>query len=218
MQTAAGYDTTTLWSDLHNADLTEIDATHLTFEIGGRTILVDAKDLTWTGSIGDGDVELTGGLIKGFMSPIFWAELLDVVRFNIPAETFEAAVKIPTPAALDTFSPSMPTTAWAARRRRLSGGDLADVIDTGGGADIVHAGEGKDIIRIRDNAAWAIDGGGGIDTVALSGAFDLGIAPAGQTATNIEIFDLNITDTNSIWIEPEVPVQRQRGPCAAHPR
>jgi VCBS repeat-containing protein len=204
VRTSAGYDTTSLWSDLHIGSLIQIDPTHLTFENGGKTIIVDGKDLTWTGSPLGGDTVLTGGLIKGFHVSESSGQLLDVVRYNIVASSFDDEVKAATSAGLDTiFSKYAYDSTGGFGDDVLSGGNLADVIVTGGGADIVHAGGDNDIIRIQDNAAWTIDGGNGIDTIALSGAFDLGGAAAGYTATNIEIFDLNITDINSIRVEPE---------------
>ena len=212
VRTSAGYDTTALWSDLFdgisdgtlNGTLTEIDATHLTFENNGKTIVVDAKDLEWTGSLDDNDVVLIDGLIKGFHVSDGLGPLLDVVRYSIPAATFNAAADNFNRGALDAvFAEYAYDSTGGSGADELSGGNLVDYIDTGGGADIVHAGDGNDVITIRDNAAWYIDGGDGIDTIKLSAAFDLVGAPVGQTATDIEIFDLNNTDANSIRIEPE---------------
>ena len=202
--TPNGYDTSTLWSDLHNGELTAIDATHLTIEIGDRIIVVDAKDLQWTGSI-PGDVTLTGGLIKGFhVFDSFGTPLLDATRFNIPAADIDAAVQSPDPQALDALLAAYEyDSAGGAGPDVLAGGNLADYIDTGGGADTIVAGDGNDVITIHDNAAWNIDGGAGIDIVKLDGAFDLVASSEGQGATGIEIIDLNTTGANAIMIEPE---------------
>ena len=204
VRTSSGYDTTTLWSDLHNGTLTEIDATHLTIENNGKSIVVDAKDLAWTGSIAGDDVVLTSGLIKGFHVSDGLGPLLDVVRYSIPAATFDAAVQYPIgPGALDAvFAAYGYDSTGGSGADQLSGGNLDDFIDTGRGADIVYAGDGNDVITIRDNAAWNIDGGDGIDTIKVSGAFDLVGRPVGQNATNIEIFDLNKTGAVTFTIDP----------------
>ena len=211
VRTSAGYDTTTLWSDLFdgasdgilNGTLTEIDATHLTFENNGKTIVVDAKDLEWTGSLDGNDVVLIDGLIKGFHVSDSLGPLLDVVRYSIPAATFNAAVDNFNRGALDAvFAEYGYDSTGGSGADQLFGGNLVDYIDTGGGPDIVHAGEGNDVVTVRDNSAWYVDGGDGIDTIALPDGLDLG-APVGQTAIDIEIFDLNTTNANTIRIEPE---------------
>ena len=85
----------------------------------------------------------------------------------------------------------------------LTGGILADEIDTGGGADVVHADEGNDIVTIHGNGPWTIDGGDGVDTIRLSGAFSLDGSQGAQNAASIEVFDLNKTAANTIVIDPE---------------
>ncbi|MDB5581028.1 MAG: hypothetical protein JWR80_6204, partial [Bradyrhizobium sp.] len=206
VQTADGYDTTTLRDDLKYGIITDIDSTCVTVQNGGRTILIDAKELTWSGTVEEENVTLTGGLIKGFHVSDSSVPVFDAVRFNIPAADLDEAVGNSTSTAFDdTLKEYAYDSLGGSGPDVFRGGDLADYIDTGGGADTVTAGNGNDVVTIRDNTAWKIDGGAGIDTIRLDGAFNLTASPEEQNATSIEIVDLknNSAYANTIVVEPE---------------
>lgn len=198
-----GYDTTTLWDDLHDGNITAISSTHITVVNGGRTVEIDAKGLTFI-DLGGGDYVLTGGLIKGFHVSGPSGPLFDAVRYNLPAAASAAVIGSSDSVAFANMLAEYGYDSHgSAGADVLLGGDLTDYFDTGGGADIIVAGEGNDVITIQDNAAWDIDGGDGVDTVKLSGAFNLAAGPEGQNLTNIEIIDLNRTHANTIVVQPE---------------
>ena len=118
------------------------------------------------------------------MSPIRRAPLFDATRYNLPAATARRSGGQSRLRPRSTpCSPSMAMTATAAPAPTCCWAAIWPIIlDTGGGADTIVAGDGNDVITISDNAAWNIDGGDGIDTVRLSGAFNLAAAPEGQNA------------------------------------
>lgn len=204
VRTADGYDTTTLWNDLHYGDITSIDETHITVVNEGRTIEIDAKGLIFD-DLGDGEYSISGGLIKGFhVSGPSGAPLFDAVRYNLPAGLLDEAVDNPDSTEFDGMLAAYGYDSHGSIGLDvLRGGDLVDYFDAGGDADNIDAGKGNDVITISDNAAWNIDGGDGVDTVRLSGAFNLAAGPEGQNLTNIEIIDLNRTHANAIVVEPE---------------
>ena len=84
-------------------------------------------------------------------------------------------------------------------------GNLGDDTLTGnGGADVLRGGMGDDRIEISDANFKKIDGGGGQDTLALSGAFDLDLTGISNLLLeSIEAIDLNDTDANLLTLSPE---------------
>ncbi|MDP3078720.1 VCBS domain-containing protein [Bradyrhizobium sp.] len=202
VHTTEGYDTTTLWNDLYNGTITAIDETHITVVNDGRTIEIDAKDLMFT--LGSGEYSIDSGLIKGFHVTGPSGPLFDAVRYNLPAGLLDAAVDSHDSTEFDNMLAEYGHDSHGSVGADvLRGGDLVDYFDTGGGADTIVAGGGNDVVTISDNAAWNIDGGDGVDTVKLSGAFNLAAGPEGQNLTSIEIVDLNTTDANAVIVEPE---------------
>ena len=76
-----------------------------------------------------------------------------------------------------------------------------DTIIGGGGADIVLGGVGKDRIVVSDLTFRLIDGGGGSDTLALSGAdMPLNLSAALPFLRSIETIDLTGTGNNSVML------------------
>ena len=206
VQTADGYDTTTLWADLHNGNLSVIDehGADVVTADGLRTIHIDAKNLTADTDEMSGTTVLTGGLIKGFHVSDSSGALFDETGFNISAASFESAIDA-SDASL--FSSILRTYAYningGPAADVLRGGDLADRIDGGGGADVVEAGGGNDLIVVSSNAAWNIDGGTGIDTLQVNeNTANVWLQGPSQQAHNIEIFDLNKTTAATFFIDP----------------
>jgi hypothetical protein len=61
-----------------------------------------------------------------------------------------------------------------------------------GGADVFRGGEGNDRIEIGDAGFLDVDGGTGLDTLAVMGDFELDLTAIGEgKVTGIEIIDLN---------------------------
>ena len=79
-----------------------------------------------------------------------------------------------------------------------------DTLQSNGGADVLRAGGGDDLVEISDAGFVKIDGGGGQDTLALSGAVDLDLTTISNSAIElIEAIDLNTTDANTLTLNPE---------------
>ena len=75
----------------------------------------------------------------------------------------------------------------------LIGSSSADTISALGGADVLRSGSGDDTLILTSNEFRAIDGGGGTDTVKLSGSninLDL-TSHAAEAWQGIEVIDLN---------------------------
>lgn len=78
---------------------------------------------------------------------------------------------------------------------RLIGAAGADTLSGGGGADVIRAGAGDDRVTIADTAYRSVDGGGGVDTLALGDVprlLDLraGVVPGQGELTGFEVIDL----------------------------
>ena len=84
-------------------------------------------------------------------------------------------------------------------------GNLGDDTLVGnGGADVLRGGMGDDRIEISDASFKKIDGGGGQDTLALSGAFNLDLTGISNLLLeSIEAIDLNDADANALTLNPE---------------
>ena len=228
VRTDSGYDTRSLWADLHDGFITEIDANHIKLEVRAngeetgaviKVIVVDAAALTWTmgGAQGDETI-LTGGTITGVH--VFDASgtvpLLDFTNLNMhatidqgrpgfyeavgPAGSSEAFVELFQYRAFDVHG--------GAGVDVLYGGLFNDRIDTGGnpaveGGDTVFAGGGNDLILIHDDNNWGINGGEGIDTVRFVGEIHTGQGSGNSTASSIEVIDLNTTHADTLLIDGE---------------
>ncbi|MGV3548637.1 Ig-like domain-containing protein [Rhizobium sp.] len=62
------------------------------------------------------------------------------------------------------------TLSGTSAAETLIGGRGADILSGGGGADVLIGGNGSDVISIADASFARIRGGGGVDTLAFSGA------------------------------------------------
>ncbi len=81
-----------------------------------------------------------------------------------------------------------------AAAENLIGGISNDILNGEGGEDTYHSGAGDDIIILSDLDFRLVDGGGGIDTLVLSGSnmvLDLSDRTVFSRITDIEIIDLN---------------------------
>ena len=79
-----------------------------------------------------------------------------------------------------------------------------DTLQGNGGPDILRAGGGDDRIEISDASFIKVDGGGGQDTLALSGALNLDLTTlANLSIESIEVIDLNSTSANTLTLDPE---------------
>lgn len=207
---AAGVDTSleTLWTNLHNGDFDSASSTNITLSLNGQTFVIEGENLTF---VQNGNVHVvTGGTVTGLhvsdsSIPASPVPLFDATGYNIDAVAFYNSVV--TASDSTDFSNLLGNynyqTTGGTGPDKLFGGSLADVIDTGGSADIVNAGAGNDVIVIHDNSSWQIDGGTGINTLQLAGAFDMVGDSPGQLLNNIEIVDLNKTDANKINVDPQ---------------
>lgn len=84
----------------------------------------------------------------------------------------------------------------------LVSGQGDDTLNGGGGHDVFRAGEGDDRIEVPGTDFFRIDGGGGVDTIAVMGSnitFDFSLLQA-DAVRGIEVFDLTGTGSNSLII------------------
>ena len=83
-------------------------------------------------------------------------------------------------------------------------GNLGNDTLISGSADVLRAGEGDDRVEITDLSFFKIDGGGGQDTLAVTGALDLDLTQLSNSAIkSVEAIDLNSTDANTLTLNPE---------------
>lgn len=84
-----------------------------------------------------------------------------------------------------------------------------DVMDTGGGFDVVYAGPGDDYISVNDTYFRRLDGGSGLDVLALEGyngqAWDLTTLSPGQRLRNLEFlvsegYGSNVLTLNAVTV------------------
>ncbi len=95
------------------------------------------------------------------------------------------------------------TTTGTAAAEMLIGGAANDVLTGGGGGDVFHAGAGNDRLVVADLAFRLADGGGGTDTLALSGAgqtLDLSNVLVAAKLEGIERIDLAGSGDNSLFV------------------
>ena len=95
------------------------------------------------------------------------------------------------------------TTTGTAAAEMLIGGVSNDVLTGGGGGDAFHAGAGNDRLVVADLAYRLADGGGGTDTLALSGAgmtLDLSDVMVAAKLEGIERIDLAGSGDNTLVV------------------
>lgn len=89
-----------------------------------------------------------------------------------------------------------PGTAADGAANLLTGTAKGDYLDGRGGADSLDGGDGNDVLVVPDLRFQRADGGGGTDTLVLSGEqLTLDLASLGAKLKNLEIIDLNGANT-----------------------
>ena len=86
----------------------------------------------------------------------------------------------------------------------LIGGAGDDTLSGGGGADSIRGGAGDDMLSVGDLAFRSVDGGGGTDTLGLSGSgltLDLTDRIQASKVTGIEAIDLTGTGDNTLILD-----------------
>ncbi|OQW54601.1 MAG: hypothetical protein A4S14_14945 [Proteobacteria bacterium SG_bin9] len=231
VRTNSGYDTRSLWADMHDGFITEIDGSHIKLEVREdglengavtKVIVIDAVGLTTNPAnpvLPIDDIALTGGTITGIH--VFDASgtvpLLDFTNLNMHATIdqgrpgFYEAVgpdSSSSEAFVELFQYRAFDVSGGTGADNLYGGQFNDRIDTGGNlaveqGDTVQAGAGNDLILIRDDNNWNIDGGEGIDTVRFVGEIHTGQGSGNSGGSDIEYIDLNTTHPDSVMIDGE---------------
>jgi len=95
------------------------------------------------------------------------------------------------------------TTTGTAAAEILIGGRGADILTGKGGGDVFHAGAGNDRLVVADLTFRLADGGGGTDTLALSGAglmLDLSNLLVAARLESIERIDLTGSGNNTLIV------------------
>ncbi|MFN4017796.1 MAG: M10 family metallopeptidase C-terminal domain-containing protein [Reyranella sp.] len=95
------------------------------------------------------------------------------------------------------------TTVGTAAAEILTGGRGKDMLTGGGGGDVFHAGAGDDRLVVKDLTFRLVDGGTGIDTLALGGtglSLDLTKRLVAGKLEGIERIDLSGTGNNTLIV------------------
>ena len=104
---------------------------------------------------------------------------------------------------LRVYGPAALTLTGNAFNNYLIGGVGGDTLVGGGGADVLHGGDGDDRLVVSDASFLLVDGGTGLDTLALDGAgltLDLANPAAAVKLEGIERIDLAGTGNNTLTI------------------
>jgi Ca2+-binding RTX toxin-like protein len=97
--------------------------------------------------------------------------------------------------------PNNDTLMGNANSERMLGGIGHDTLIGGGGADVLYGGAGNDVLSIADLGFLRLDGGSGLDTLALSGSgFNLNLANHRSLIQGMERIDLSGSGNNTLSV------------------
>lgn len=185
----------------------------------GRIYAIPTTNLEIEDGENPGEPTLIGGTITGLhiIDEETGEWLLSVDGFEIDAAAMQAAIQYydgtggheggDMSQVEDLLGAQAMSITGGAGPDILGGTAFNDIIDGGGGADLIDGDDGDDLIIVRDNSAWTVSGGDGVDTLRFDGDFNLpgeggeGGQYEDQEVTGVEIIDLGSATSNNVTID-----------------
>lgn len=222
--TNSGFDMGSIIPGFIDADLDAIGQNALeAFGLGdgillsheGRIYAIPTENLAFAPGVNQNEPTLTGGTITGLyiLDEQTGDLLFSADGFDIDATAMQAAIQFyddnndDMSQVEDLLGAHSYVIGGGEGSDTLAGGIYNDTIDGGGGADLIDGDAGDDLIIVRDNAAWTVNGGAGVDTLRFDGDFNLpgeggeGGQYEDQEVTGVEIIDFGSETTNNVFID-----------------